>query len=58
MLVLLGLVCLSMTAGYSLLEPRLAEAWLHFWGFVPAEVNDCPGRCTGQPGWISNCWGW
>ena len=39
MLVLLGIVCLSMTAGYALLEPRLAEAWLHFWGFVPAEVN-------------------
>jgi len=39
MLVLVGIVCLSMTVGYSLLEPRLAEAWLHFWGFVPAEVN-------------------
>ncbi len=39
MLVLIGMVCLSMTAGYALLEPRLAEAWLHFWGFVPSEVN-------------------
>ncbi|QOC24219.1 rhomboid family intramembrane serine protease [Wenzhouxiangella sp. AB-CW3] len=27
-----------MKVAYSLLEPPLAEAWLHFWGFVPAEV--------------------
>jgi membrane associated rhomboid family serine protease len=39
MLVLVGIVCLSMKLGYALLEPRLAEAWLHFWGFVPAEIN-------------------
>lgn len=37
-LVLLGIICLFMTLAYALLEPRLAEAWLHFWGFVPHEV--------------------
>ncbi len=47
MLVLLGIVCLSMKTGYALLEPRLAEAWLHFWGFVPTEVNEVLARGPG-----------
>ena len=38
--VLFGLICLFMKVAYSLLEPRLAEGWLHFWGFVPTDVMD------------------
>ncbi len=37
-LVLFGIICLFMKLAYAVLEPRLAEGWLHFWGFVPQEV--------------------
>ena len=37
-LVLFGCICLFMKLAYAILEPRLAEGWLYFWGFVPHEV--------------------
>ena len=49
-LVLFGMVCLFMMAAYTLLEPRLAEGWLYFWGFVPAEVMALLAQAP--PAWL------
>lgn len=40
--VMVGVVLISllMMASYSALSPMAADAWLRFWGFVPARVTD------------------
>lgn len=40
MLAAITLVCLLLRGGLSFLEPEVARAWLHFWGFVPAQVME------------------
>lgn len=50
-LLVFSLLCLFMKAGYSLLEPPIAEGWLHFWGFIPTEVMQI--LATSPENWIN-----
>ena len=47
----ISLLALMMMLSYMILSPEAAEAWLRFWGFLPAEVM---AILSGSPGgWLS-----